>query len=232
MCGRVRTPEEWSEIKADQKIRWGAIRDGGPRYNVLPMTVIDVIRYDAKRGGNGIEQMRWGLIPGFVSDPKKFRAATFNAPVETIDKANTFKGAWGRGQRCLIPVDHFYEWRQSDKQPFAIAMANKSVMILAGLWEKWRPRDGSDPILSFAIVTLGARGVLGDIHDRAPAIIDPENWDAWLGSAPASNDDLFAMLEPIAAERLVMWPVSKALENVKNEAAERDEPVDAEKPHG
>jgi putative SOS response-associated peptidase YedK len=217
MCGRVRTPEEWSEIKADQKIRWGEIRDGGPRYNVPPTTVIDVIRYDAERGGNGIEQMRWGLIPSWVADPKKFKAATFNARVETVEKANTFRGAWARGQRCLIPIDNFYEWRQSDKQPFAIAMANKSAMMLAGLWERWRPRDGSDPVPSFTIITLGARGVLGDLHDRAPAIIGLENWDTWLGAAPASIDDLSAMLAPIAAERLVMWPVSKAPGNVKNE---------------
>jgi putative SOS response-associated peptidase YedK len=51
------------------------------------------------------------------------------------------------------------------------------------------------------------------------------NWDAWLGSEPASNDDLIAMLIPIAAERLTMWLVSKALGNVKNEGPELVERV-------
>jgi putative SOS response-associated peptidase YedK len=33
------------------------------------------------------------------------------------------------------------------------------------------------------------------------------------------------MLQPIASERLVMWPVSKALGNVKNEGPELPERV-------
>lgn len=225
MCGRVRTPGEWSEIKADQKIRWGEIRDGGRRYNVPPTSVIDIIRYNAERGGNGIDQMRWGFIPSWVVEPKNFKAATFNARVETMEKANTFRGAWKHSRRCLIPIDNFYEWRKADKQPFAIAMANKSVMMLAGLWETWKPRDGGSPVRSFTIITVGARGILGDLHDRAPAIVGSENWGAWLGSAPASNDDLIAMLEPIAPERLTMWPVSKAIGNVKNEGPELGDPI-------
>ncbi len=44
-------------------------------------------------------------------------------------------------------------------------------------------------------------------------------------SEPASNDDLIAMLIPIAAERLTIWPVSKALGNVKNEGPELVEGV-------
>ncbi len=224
MCGRVKTPEEWSEIKAANKIRWGDYRDGGRRYNVPPTEVIDVIRYDAERGGNGIEQMRWGLIP-YWSPTLKTKRATFNARVETVEKLATFRNAWRAGRRCLVPIDNFYEWRKSDMQPFAIAMANRSVMMLAGLWETWKPKDGGEAVRSFTIITVGARGVLGDLHDRAPAIIGPENWDAWLGSEPASNDDLIAMLQPIAAERLVMWPVSKAIGNVKNEGPELTERV-------
>ncbi len=188
MCGRVKTPEEWSEIKAANKIKWGVYRDSGRHYNVPPTPVIDVIRYDAGRGGNGIEQ--------------------------------TFRNAWKAGRRCLVPIDNFYEWRKPDMQPFAIAMANRSAMMLAGLWETWKPKDGSEPVRSFTIITVGARGVLADLHDRAPAIIGPENWDTWLGSEESSNDDLIAMLIPIAAERLTMWPVSRALGNVKNDGPE------------
>jgi putative SOS response-associated peptidase YedK len=138
MCGRVKTPEKWSEIKAANKIKWGEYRDGGRRYNVPPTTVIDIIRYDAERGGKGIEQMRWGLVP-YWSLTLKTKRATFNARAETVDKLATFRNAWKAGRRCLVPIDNFYEWRKSDMQPFAIAMANRSAMMLAGLWETWKP---------------------------------------------------------------------------------------------
>ena len=47
----------------------------------------------------------------------------------------------------------------------------------------------------------------------------------WLGEEPVTNDDLFAILQPIAAERLTMWPVSKAVGSVKNEGPELANPI-------
>jgi acyl-CoA dehydrogenase len=52
-------------------IKWGEYRDGGRRYNVPPTTIIDVIRYDAGRGGNGIEQMRWANAASKAWQKKK-----------------------------------------------------------------------------------------------------------------------------------------------------------------
>lgn len=224
MCGRVKTPEEWIELRSDWKIRWGEIRDGGRRYNVPPTSLVDVVRFDAERG-RGVETMRWGMIPFWSRDGLKHRGATFNAKAETIETAPTFRNAWKAGRRCLVPIDNFYEWRKADKQPFAIALANRSTMALGGLWETWTPRDGGAAVRSFTIITMGARGVLGDLHDRGPAILGAESWAAWLGEETASNDDLIAMLQPIAAERLTLWPVSKAIGNVKNEGPELVTPI-------
>jgi putative SOS response-associated peptidase YedK len=37
--------------------------------------------------------------------------------------------------RCLVPVDNFYEWKKTatGKQPYAIALADRDLMALAGL---------------------------------------------------------------------------------------------------
>jgi putative SOS response-associated peptidase YedK len=39
-----------------------------------------------------------------------------------------------------LPVDNFYEWAKTaaGKQSYAIALADWSLMALAGLWENWR----------------------------------------------------------------------------------------------
>ena len=206
------------------KIRWGEIRDGGRRFNVPPTSPVDVVRFDPERG-RGVETMRWGLIPFWSKEGLKHKGATFNARVETVEKSPTFRNAWKAGRRCLVPIDNFYEWRKADKQPFAIALANRAPMALGGLWETWVPKDGGVAVKSFTIITMGARGVLGDLHDRAPAILGEESWAAWLGEEPSSNEDLVAMLTPIAAERLQMWPVSKAIGNVRNEDRGLEEPI-------
>src|SRR5215467_10491338 len=36
------------------------------------------------------------------------------------------------GRRCLVPADNFYEWSLVDGQPFAVALADRQVMTLAG----------------------------------------------------------------------------------------------------
>ena len=204
------------------KIKWGEIRDGHRRYNVPPTSTLYVVRYDPVRG-RGVEPMRWGLVPYWAISPKS-SYSTFNARVETIEKSSTFKNAWRAGRRCLLPIDNFYEWRQTDKQPFGIALSNKSPMTLAGLWETWKRKDSDEPLNSFTIITVPAKGTLGELHDRAPAIIGAENWAAWLGEESAARNELLGMLQPIAAERLTTWPVSKALGSVRNEGPDLVEP--------
>ena len=205
------------------KIKWGEIRDGGRRYNVPPTSTLNVVRYDPERGC-GVEPMRWGLVPYWAVSPK-FGYTTFNARVESIEKSSSFKNAWRAGRRCLLPIDNFYEWRQSDKQPFAVGLSNRSTMTLACLWETWKRKEADEPLNSFTIITVPAKGALGELHDRAPAIIGSEKWAAWLGEEPAARNELLAMLQPIAAERLKMWPVTKALGNVGNEGSDLVEPI-------
>jgi putative SOS response-associated peptidase YedK len=43
-----------------------------------------------------------------------------------------------------VPVDSFYEWKKTatGKQPYAIALADRRLMALAGLWENWRSPAG------------------------------------------------------------------------------------------
>jgi putative SOS response-associated peptidase YedK len=51
-----------------------------------------------------------------------------------------------------------YEWgedREPEKQPPAIALADRRLMALAGLWESWRSPAGKR-VRSFAILTTAA----------------------------------------------------------------------------
>jgi putative SOS response-associated peptidase YedK len=52
--------------------------------------------------------------------------------------------------------------------------------MFAGLWESWREMKESEPLYTYTIVTGPPGLVSGDIHDRAPVILDEGAWDAWL----------------------------------------------------
>jgi putative SOS response-associated peptidase YedK len=66
-----------------------------------------------------------------------------------------------------VPVDNFYEWKKTgtDKQPYAIALADRSLMALAGLWENWRSPAG-EWVRSFAIVTTTPNELCAELHNR------------------------------------------------------------------
>jgi len=63
-----------------------------------------------------------------------------NAKAEGIEGKPAFREAFQR-RRCLVPVDNFYEGKlrsRPGKQPYAIALADRRLMALVGLWENWR----------------------------------------------------------------------------------------------
>ena len=86
--------------------------------------------------------MRWGLVPYWVKD-LKVGFANINAKAEGIESKPAFREAFQR-RRCLAPVDNFDQWKKTaaGKQPYAIALADRELMALAGLWENWRLAGG------------------------------------------------------------------------------------------
>jgi putative SOS response-associated peptidase YedK len=105
------------------------------RWNVAPTDNLPIVRYDAKPGSRTMDLMRWGLVPYWAKDIK-IGFSTINAMAETVDTKPVFREAFQR-RRCIVPVDNFYEWKKlgpKEKQPYAIALADRSLMALAGLW--------------------------------------------------------------------------------------------------
>ena len=72
------------------------------------------------------------------------------------------------------------------KQPYALALADRGIMVLAGLWENWRlPAD--EWVRTFAIVTTTPNELCAEIHNRMPVILKPEAWSVWLAEQPATR---------------------------------------------
>jgi putative SOS response-associated peptidase YedK len=142
--------------------------------------------------------------------------ANINAKAEGIESRPAFREAFQR-RRCLVPVDNFYEWKTTatEKQPYAIALADRGLMALAGLWENWRSPAG-EWVRSFAIVTTTPNDLCAELHHRMPVVLGPETWPAWLGEEPPNPSQLKAMLAPYPSDGMMYWPVSTRVGNVKN----------------
>ena len=110
--------------------------------------------------------------------------------------------------------------RSSGKTPFAIAGQDKEPVALGGMWEEWRSPDG-ELLRTFATLTTPANPELALIQDRMPVIIERADWALWLGEA---EGDPQTLLRQLSADRLKIWPVSRAVNNVKNDGPELLEP--------
>ena len=86
------------------------------------------------------------------------------------------------------------------KQPYAIAMKDRSPFGIAGLWED--PATG-EWMRTFAILTTPANDIVARIHDRMPAILNSGDYERWLGLEPDPHD----LLVPFPSESLAIWPI-------------------------
>jgi putative SOS response-associated peptidase YedK len=118
---------------------------------------------------------------------------------------------------CIVPVDGFFEWRAMKggraKQPYAIAMKDSSPFGLAGIWENWRNPTTREWERSFAIITVPSNGLVAQIHDRMPAILEPGSYNRWLGLEPDPRD----LLITYPSEPMTMWPISTRVNKPEND---------------
>jgi putative SOS response-associated peptidase YedK len=223
MCGRFtqqRPASELAEIFAAEPL----IDEPGARFNVAPTDeALVVVQREERRA---ITAYRWGLIPHWAGDAK-IASRTFNARAETLTSSPAFRDALRR-RRCVVPVESFYEWRRegSVRQPYAIARADGLPLAFAGLWAGWRDPATDQVRRTFTIVTTTPNETMAPIHDRMPVILADDAWAAWLDPALAAGEAL-GLLEARAEPNLVVRPVSRLVNDVRNDGPELVIPIGA-----
>ena len=254
MCGRYassRRPEDLVEEFEIEDDRVAAPLQ--PDYNVAPTKeVYAVVERPPRSPDDGppepprrqLRVVRWGLVPSWAKDPS-IGNRLINARMETVAEKPAFKRAFAR-RRCLLPADGYFEWYPTQqltragrprKQPFFIRPADGGVLAMAGLYEIWRDptRADEDPERfrwTCTVLTTQAEDAVGHIHDRMPLAVERERWDHWLDPTIDDRDDLLWLLVPAAPGRLEAYPVSTAVNSVRNNGPELLEPLPLEEvPH-
>lgn len=220
MCGRYTLISNPEAIRA--LFRYAEQPNFPPRYNIAPTQPIAVVRFF--EGRQEFALLRWGLVPGWVKDPRSF-ALLFNARGESVLEKPAFRSAM-RYRRCLIPFDGFYEWRQTGarKQPHYIRARDGRPMAFAGLWESWMGPNGEE-VETAAIVTTSANRELAPLHDRMPVILPPQAFDLWLDCRKVDAEIAAALIAPAREGMLEVYPVSEAVNRAANDAAVLIEPA-------
>jgi len=216
MCGRF-ARRSTQKILADWfGIPLGELPWFAPTFNAAPQSTQPIVRLSRDTAGREFLLARWGLIPPWAKDAK-FGYSTFNARAEELLSKPAFREAF-KTRRCLVPADAFYEWQRIDpktKRPYAIALRSGEPYAFAGLWERWKPREGP-AIESFTLVTTDPNEVMEPLHNRMPVILETGDYDRWLDPGDPARLPV-DLLRPYPAEKMQAWPVSDRVGNVRND---------------
>jgi len=224
MCGRYRLSrrkqlvEEYFDSVSDEP-------DWSPRFNVAPTQPIPVLRQNPREPVRELSLVRWGLIPSWAKDAS-VAARMINARAETAAAKPAFRDAL-KSRRCLIPADGFYEWKKEGKakQPFCFEVQEGELFAFAGLWDRWKDPSGK-VVETCSILTTAPSAVTSAVHDRMPAILDPDGYDLWLDPGMQNVAAASDLVKPYGARLMRSYPISSRINHVANDDEECSRPVE------
>lgn len=223
MCGRysVVIDEEKLQEQFSRAIRLP--KEGLPtNYNVAPTQENPVI---ADAAADEVRLFTWGLVPFWAKD-RKIGSRMINARSEGIEDKPAFRQAIRR-RRCLVLADSFYEWKREGEQktPYRIFPADGSLLVMAGIWEKWQPKEAgaTTPLYTYSIITGPPNAEMQPLHDRMPMLLlDESQQGNWL-DPELPLPQVLELLHTPPDGVLDSYPVSRAVNNVRNNGPELHE---------
>lgn len=188
MCASAMQRASAKELAKQLKIAFDEkLLDEAPRQelDIYPRQMIRVIVNEGQ--GPIVRKALWGVqLPSFSEGEAPSKLPTFNIPYQTYLESKLYRPAWLAGNRCVFPVEQFYEFRGPDgrKERMAIGVEGAQLTMIAGLFVQ--SRSG---LITAGMFTCEPNPFMLQIHDRMPAIID--RWTRYLSPelTPADAGD-------------------------------------------
>jgi len=127
-----------------------------------------------------------------------------NVRAETVGEKPIFRSAF-KSRRRIITASAFCERSGTNdaKVPHYFSSPDGEPPAFAGLGENWRNPESGESILSPTIIVCSANAWMTRYLDRAPVLIERQDFDAWL-----SGDDPAALLREVREDVLREWVAS------------------------
>ena len=176
---------------------------------------------NVRSGEPVVDDGLFGLLPNFAAEVGYGRR-TYNARSETVHRLPSFRDAWARGQRCIIPAEAIYEpnWETGQCVRWAISQEGQVPFGIAGLYTDWLEPKTLKRVWSFAMLTVNAdrHPLLKRFHKpedekRMVVILHPSDYADWLSCPVAEAKRFFRCWEgPLRAVGCARALVDHAVE--------------------
>jgi len=219
--------KEVDELIQEYAAQGGNPQDWRPSYNVAPQQNVPIVR-DWVDKDNGeqhreLELAKWGFRPQWMTDTKK--PAPINARLEGVATNGLFRKAFA-ARRALVPMIGYFEWEETPhgKQPHFIH--SDGLLSAAAVVAPVKNDETGEWSHTFAIITREARDASGEVHDRMPVFLTPDQWETWLQPVPLDGADqqrvMLDMLDQTSehvATTITTYPVSQRVNSVRGKNA-------------
>jgi len=168
-------------------------------------------------GQRVVDSGHFGLLAHFATEVTAGRR-TYNARCETVHTKPSYRDAWKRSQRCIVPVEWIYEpnWETGRSVRWKISQPGAVPLGVAGIYTRWRAPDGQES-LSFSMLTCNADGhpVMARFHKpedekRMVVLLDPQHYADWLTGSPEEARGYFRQWQgALLAEPAALPPRGK-----------------------
>lgn len=169
---------------------------------------------------NYIAQMEWSIEFGEFRHP--------NTKVETV-KRKPFLQKLLATNRCLVPVNRFYEWPDAKLRPKYKGIKTRfcihtpeDVMLLGGIY-----RINDNGGIQFNVLTTDPNPAVSDFHHRMPVIVPPASVHTWMASQDLRT--LYRIAEPYRGE-LVIYACEPYVDSGRHEGPRCMAPLSAKQP--
>ncbi len=160
MCSRFRSISDYGQLP--RLLQWQGLPNFEFNANVAPTEAVPVFLTD--NGSHAARLGRFGIVrPGPGGEP---RPPLLNNRTDTLMKGS-FKTLLANN-RCIIPAQGFYEWREESgkKQPYYFYRKDEKPILFVGLWD-YRDIKG-DRVTTFSILTDGRHARAHHRHSPRP----------------------------------------------------------------
>jgi putative SOS response-associated peptidase YedK len=219
MCGRFTLTTSVRDLADLFQATEVELPDSKPHFNIPPSAQVLAVRELSGHKGRQLLPLRWGLIPAWARNPA-IGNRLINARAESAAEKPAFRDAFRR-RRCLVLADGFFEWKKEGrtKEPYYLRLRDGQPFAFAGLWERWR-RPDDQPVETCTILTTQANDLVRPIHNRMPVILEPRAYASWLDPELHDGAALQPLLHPYPASAMAAYPVSRLVNNPKNDDAQ------------
>lgn len=183
-----------------------------PRYNIPPTARLNVVTSAIE-----LVLMQWGIEFGAFRHPNTKVDTALRKPHLTRILAE---------QRCLVPVNRFYEWPDPKTHPEYQGIKTRfcihtplDALFLGGIYKE-HPEHGAQ----FNVLTTDPTPAITKFHHRSPIIIAPEHAHTWLHAGDL--DDITPLLNPYPGT-LLIYECDGFVDNARHEGPTCMQPLKA-----